>query len=373
MLGAQVGPVKVDIPNLGVAYPALDHHGRGRGHDDRLPALRRQESRRRLDRALLRRRAGDRQRQARPQVHVAARQAGRASRSAATTSSSTTQLRLPGVPALSQVNGHLEFAERAMQSRDLSAEVFGGPAKIAVATPEGGVRVDRERARESRHAERRVRRADAAPCLRHDRLAAHGAGARAKARAGRSSRTCKGANVELPAPIGKVAAETAPLRIERREAAGKGPEDTLTIDYRGDLRVVAHRDARPRTRRASIARCSCSAPPSRAADAADRPGLWVRGADRRLRPRRVARALREGSRRGPAPGARAAQRSPGALELNGVDIEVGRVDVFGRVLHDLKVNARARGQRLAPARSRAARSKAPRRGAARRRGCRTGA
>ncbi len=27
------------------------------------------------------------------------------------------------------------------------------------------------------------------------------------------------------------------------------------------------------------------------------------------------------------------------LELNGVDIEAGRVDVFGRVLHDLKVTA----------------------------------
>ena len=50
-------------------------------------------------------------------------------------------LRLPGVPALAQVNGHLEFAERGTQSRDLTAEVFGGLAKIAVSAQEGGVRV----------------------------------------------------------------------------------------------------------------------------------------------------------------------------------------------------------------------------------------
>ncbi len=51
----------------------------------------------------------------------------------------------------------------------------------------------------------------------------------------------KGAVVDLPAPIGKTAAEAAPLKIERREVAGRPNEDLVTADYRGVVRVVAHR------------------------------------------------------------------------------------------------------------------------------------
>ena len=44
---------------------------------------------------------------------------------------------------------------------------------------------------------------------------------------------------QLPAPVGKTAAEIAAVRIERGEAAGNANEDVMTVDYRGELRVVA--------------------------------------------------------------------------------------------------------------------------------------
>src|SRR5206468_8966418 len=51
------------------------------------------------------------------------------------------QLRVPGVPTLTQLNGHLAFTEQAMHSRELSAETFGGATRIAVSSSEGRVRI----------------------------------------------------------------------------------------------------------------------------------------------------------------------------------------------------------------------------------------
>ena len=52
----------------------------------------------------------------------------------------------------------------------------------------------------------------------------------------------KGATVDLPAPVGKTAAEVAPLKIERRALPGRTTGDQLTADYRGVVRAIAHRD-----------------------------------------------------------------------------------------------------------------------------------
>jgi uncharacterized protein YhdP len=64
----------------------------------------------------------------------------------------------------------------------------------------------------------------------------------------------------------------------------------------------------------------------------DRNGLWVRGqiADFDLDEWLALYAKFRDN---------AAPRPPSGFELSGVDLEVGRMDVFGRVLHDLKANA----------------------------------
>ena len=242
-------------------------------------------------------------------------------------------VRLPRLPLLSQVNGHLEFAERGMQSRELSADVFGGLAKIAVTTQEGGVRVGATgtanlamlssefdlpmRSRISGNADWQL-----------------SAQSRGNASSWVIESNLKGANLQFPAPIGKLADEVAPIRIERREPAGKGLEDTLTIDYRSNIRVIAHRDLAKGTGTVDRALLLLGSAVARGG-AADRTGIWVRGdipdfdVDEWL-----AFYGKESAKSAPSTPSTAR-----VLELNGLDVESGRVDVFGRVLHDLKVSA----------------------------------
>jgi uncharacterized protein (TIGR02099 family) len=242
-------------------------------------------------------------------------------------------LRLPTVPALSQVNGHLEFAESGTQSRDLTAEVLGGPAKIAVSAQEDGVRVNA-----SGSANLASVASEFDLPMRSRILGVTEWQLAAQSRANLSSwvieSNLKGANLEFPAPIGKQATETAPIRIERRESTGKGTEDTLTIDYRGNLRVVAHRDLTKGKGTVDRALLLLGTATARGG-AADRPGIWVRGdiADFDV-DEWLALYAKETARAAPA-----AASGVGAPELNGVDIQAGRLDVFGRALHDLKVNA----------------------------------
>ncbi|MFO1310555.1 MAG: YhdP family protein [Burkholderiales bacterium] len=240
-------------------------------------------------------------------------------------------LRLPSVPLLTQVNGHLDFSDSGMRSRDLAADVFGGAARIAVVAQDGAVRVNASGAANV-----------AALKSEFDMPMAHRVSGTtdwtlaAQSRGGVSSwvveSSLRGVGLDFPAPIGKAASEAVPLRIERREPSGKALEDTLTLDFRGNLRVIAHRDlAKGQGTVDRVLLLLGSA--ARRGGAAERPGIWVRGdigdfdVDEWL-----ALYAKESARE--ATGAGAAR----PLELNGVDIEAGRVDVFGRVLHDLKVS-----------------------------------
>jgi hypothetical protein len=66
-------------------------------------------------------------------------------------------------------------------------------------------------------------------------------------------RALKGAVIDLPAPMGKTAAEIAPLKIERRPLAGRPKEDLVTADYRGAPRHRASRSWRSEPSPRSIA------------------------------------------------------------------------------------------------------------------------
>ncbi len=215
------------------------------------------------------------------------------------------QLRLAGVPALTQVGGHLVFTESTMQSRDLVADVFGGTVKIAVTSEDGRVRI----AANGTSNLATLRGEFDSPWL------ARVAGTtewQATAVTSTAATTwvvesnLKGATIDLPAPIGKTAAEIAPLKVERREVAGKAGEDQLVVDYRNELRVIAHRTlgegrrhGRPRAAAAGIG--------DRARRRRRPSGRLGARADRRSRPRRVARVLPEGVR---ACAARPRPRSP---------------------------------------------------------------
>ncbi len=146
----------------------------------------------------------------------------------------------------------------------------------------------------------------------------------------------KGATIALPAPLGKAAAETAAIRIERSEASGKANEDLMSVSYRGDLRFVAHRQLGKDTTHVDRALLLLGPAAARSATP-DRPGLWVRGQIGDLDLDEWLALYAKEAPKGATGGA--ASKAVGGLELNGIDLETKRIDIFARVLHDLKVSA----------------------------------
>ncbi len=334
--GVQVGPVKADIPNLGANFPALTVQGEATGAtSDFLRFVNTSPVGGWTDHFTESAQAtGNGKLSLKLMLPLgnpdAARVAGDYQFLANT-------LRLPAMPLLTQVNGHLDFAESGMRSRELAAEVFGGPTKIAVVAQDGAVRVNAGGA-----VNVAALKGEFDLPMFHRVSGTTEWTLAAQSRAGVSSwvveSNLKGVGLEFPAPIGKLPAESAPLRIERREATGKNVEDTLTIDYHGDMRVIAHRDLTKGAGTVDRVLLLLGGAAKRGG-IADRPGIWVRGdigdfdVDEWL-----ALYAKESARE--TAGAGGAART---LELNGVDIQAGRVDVFGRVLHDLKVSA-SRGE-----------------------------
>ncbi|MCC6193295.1 MAG: TIGR02099 family protein, partial [Burkholderiales bacterium] len=331
ILNAQVGPVKVDIPNLGVQHPALTVAGEASGTTaDFLQFVEKSPVGNWIGHFTDSAQAiGDGKLVLRFTLPLGNPQAAKV---AGDFEFVNNAVRLPGVPALSQVNGHLEFGEQAMRSRDLTAEVFGGSARIAVLSADGGVRIN---ATGTANLATLKSEFDFPLLPRISGSTEYTLAA--QSHAGAASFTLesnlKGAKIDLPAPIGKTPAEIVPIKVERRDATGKGVEDTLTVDYRNLMRVIVAR--RLGAQGAQLDRGLLLLGPAVARGGApDRPGLWVRG---RIAEFDLDEWLALYAKEGPGGGP--ATRPPGSFELNGVEVEAGRLDVFGRVLHDLKVTA----------------------------------
>ncbi len=274
IFGAQAGPVKVDIPHLGVAFPMLTIAGEATGTTT--------EFLRFIDQSPVAdwtghftdgaQAGGNGKLTLNVQIPLGK---GKDVKVAGDYQFIGNQLRIPGVPTLTQVNGHLVFSEQTMQSRDLSAETFGGTAKITVANSDGRVRIAANGA-----ANLATLKSEFDLPLLH-RISGTAeyqftALARTEGATWTLESNLKGATIELPAPVGKTAAETAAIRIERSEAPGKANEDLMTVDYRGELRAVAHRLLGKDS--ATVDRALLLLGPAAARGATpDRPGLWVRG------------------------------------------------------------------------------------------------
>jgi uncharacterized protein (TIGR02099 family) len=247
-------------------------------------------------------------------------------------------LRMPGVPAIAQVNGHLVFTETSMQSRELVAEMFGGPAAIALDNAAGHLKVVA-----SGRANLALAKADLDMPLLGRFTGMGGWELRAEARPDFTAWTLqsdlKGVGIELPAPVGKDVADAALFRVERRAVAGKPNEDVIALNYRGELHALLHRQLDKD--RAVVDRALLSlGPPNPAAGVPDQPGLTIRG---RLTDLDLDEWLALYAKEMPADartpaGTTAAMADVPALRV--VELETGRLDVFGRVLNDLKVVAR---------------------------------
>jgi len=244
------------------------------------------------------------------------------------------EIRLPGLPELTQVKGQLTFSEQGVSAQNLTLETLGGPATLRFESGEDGVRVTA---------------AGTASLVQtkayFDMPLLHRMSGNAPWQLSAITRPefatwmlesdLRGVAVDLPAPLGKTAAMAAPLKIERRAVAGKPDEDTLSVDYAGPLRLVAHRRLAggvPTVDRALLLLGDAVA----RGGAAERPGIWVRG---QLAAFDVDEWLTLRWNETSNEGAVAAERSD-ALKLQGVDIDVARLGLFGRVVNDLKLSAR---------------------------------
>ena len=243
------------------------------------------------------------------------------------------EVRIPGLPTLAHVGGHLVFTERATTSRDFVAHAFGGPVKIAVTAGEGKVRI----AATGTASVAAVRAEQDALLLQRVTGSADWQ-LNATTAGGSTAWTLEsnltGVGIEAPAPIGKAPAEVAALKVERREVPGRPGEDLLTVDYRKDLRLVAHRTHTKDAVAIDRALVLLGGAVARGGSA-DRPGLWVRGQVAELDVDEwLALYQKESARAAAAP---AAAKTGQAPELMGLDLTAARMDVFGRLLHDFQV------------------------------------
>ena len=337
ILGAHAGPVTIEIPDLGVEHPVLSVAGEANGSTAEFLAFIAQSpvagwTGHFSDGAE----AAGNGKLAMQFSTPLGKQGG--TKVAGTFDFDANALRLPGIPPLTQVNGRLAFTEQSMQARDLSAEVLGGPSKINITSGDGPLRIAASGTAQLAIAKREL----ALPLPLQHRVTGTAdwqldTVARGEFSTWTLTSSLQGTAIDLPAPIGKLATESVPLKVERREVAGRPNEDLLTVDFGTAHRALVHRVLGKE--HASVDRALLLLGNAVARGGTpDRGGIWVRGNMRELDlDEWMALYFKESaSPTGAGPGG---GRAAAPLEVNGIELETGRMDIFGRMLNDLTVTA----------------------------------
>ncbi len=248
------------------------------------------------------------------------------------------QLRLAGVPLLTQVNGQFAFTEHDLRGRDIAAEILGGPVRVSMSSAEGRVHVTAEGSANLAQAGREW------PSPLTARLSGSAdwtfvADVRPRFSTWTLESPLRGAAIDLPAPLGKPAAEARPVRIERRAVANVPSDDALTVAYGRTLAAAAHRRLDERgDARVDRVHVLVGAPVERGEiPRADRTGIWVKAEVPALNVDDWLALSRQGETG--APGTVAAGESSSPV-LQGLDIDAGRLEAIGRRLNDTRVTAR---------------------------------
>jgi uncharacterized protein (TIGR02099 family) len=235
---------------------------------------------------------------------------------------------LTDVPPLADVSGTLQFTGHDVRASDLTATAFGGPVKLTLASDGGHVRVSGSGSADVQ----RVAKAYGAPLL--GRMSGTTdwqltLDARDRQVGWIATSSLAGVRIDLPAPIGKQASETRPLRIERRPVMAQ--EDRITVDYGRVARVLLHRQAGGPAPLADRILVLVGKAASETAEP-DRPGTWIRADVGSVN---VDDWLAVDMATGDA-----ADANGDALTINGVDIQAASVQALGRTFSRLKATAR---------------------------------
>ena len=239
-------------------------------------------------------------------------------------------VQMADLPPLSDVNGALQFTEHDVRATDVTAQALGGPVKLSLVSEGGHVRVTGSGSADLQ----RVREVYDAPVLAHASgntdwqlaLDAH------DQQVGWTVvSSLAGASVDLPAPIGKKAGATVPLRIERRML--KPQEERLTIEYGGIAKVLLNRQAGGQAPPVADRMLVLVGKAIAETAEPEQPGVWIRAdVDALDVDDWLAVDMRSAA---PSKGATA-----DGLVINGIDIQASSLQALGRSFTRVKTTAR---------------------------------
>lgn len=221
-----------------------------------------------------------------------------------------------GLPPLEQAQGRVDFTESGVRTPGVTGVFLGGPVTVSAttqrdstlrATLQGRINADN------------VRKAGGPAWMRHLRGATEWRGVltmRKKIPELVIESNLQGIASQLPAPFAKTAAESVPVRLERRATGAQ--QDRISFAYGTLVKAdLARRSDGGHTRlERGVVQLGGAAP-----GALDRAGLWIRGTLPTLDFDEWLAFTRSGN----GDGAAAAD-----LSVAGADVKVGRVSFFGR-------------------------------------------
>lgn len=242
-------------------------------------------------------------------------------------------LQIAGLPPLSAVAGNLAFSDHGARAEGVAAEIFGGPATLALSSTGDGVQVT---AKGSAGVDA-VRSAFDVPLL--DRVKGVTdwqltLDARDRNVAWTLESSLRGAAVELPFPIGKKAADPVPLRIERRGST-VASEDRIVVDYGNIAKILVHRQANGDA--FAIDRALVLVGKSaQTASQPELPGVWIRADVPSIN-------IDDWLAVDVAPAGASSRGGGDALSIGGVDLQAASLQAFGRNFSRVTTTARRDG------------------------------
>lgn len=227
----------------------------------------------------------------------------------------------PGFPPIEQVNGRLEFTEASVRVPNATAQFLGGPLTVSAGSQRDAAVSIQFQGKVNSDA---ARRAGGGEWLRYIRGATDWRGSltvRNKRVDFSIDSSLQGLAVNLPAPFAKSAAESMPLRFERRFTGAQ--QERIAVNVGGLGAAVIHR--RSENGNTRIERAN-----ARFGDGAvvepDRPGIVLAGAIKTLDLDAWLAVLGEGD-------------AGAGATLTSADVRIGELDWFGRRFAALAITA----------------------------------
>jgi uncharacterized protein (TIGR02099 family) len=239
----------------------------------------------------------------------------------------------PGLPELTGINGKLEFSEAGLRAQKVSASLYGGPLQFGIASKDGVIRIGAQ-GRVTDQGLQQVLGANLASNLsgsadwtgavhienQHTDIAVRS--------------TLEGLAINLPAPLGKTAAEPRPLLVERKQQSAT--QDIIQVSLGDALAARLLRTERNGSLQPDRGEIGLNVTPH----ISDQPGIGLRGTLTRLNLDEWRKLLPSSDN---SNGATASGQSA-AMPIQRIDLDVAELDAFGRRIHNLKLHADAQNE-----------------------------